>query len=128
MGGHSPKVLGAVEGIDPHGKKFVRDAINLVDLGDNVLVEQFVCSRLYGAGGDQVVTFDESGRRDTLGLSLLGDGIEEGLLLLGDIGEYLAEYGIVRCYHIIDGRLDDLRRTYFALGRVCESLVKGPVS
>lgn len=44
------------------------------------------------------MTFDESGRRDTLGLSLFGDGIEEGLLLLGDIGEYLAEYGIVRCY------------------------------
>lgn len=35
-GGHSPKVFGVVERIDPHGKELVRGGINLVDFGDKV--------------------------------------------------------------------------------------------
>lgn len=56
---------------------------NLVNFGDKILFEQFLCGRLYRTGRSKTVPFDEIGRCNTLGFALPGDGIKQLLLLSG---------------------------------------------
>lgn len=98
---------------------------NLVNFGDKILFEQFLCGRLYRTGRSKTVPFDEIGRCNTLGFALPGDGIKQLLLLFGNVRQNLPENRIVRSNHIIDGSPDRLQRTFVAFGRIGKRFVEG---